>query len=389
MTAAKPRLVVVAHGIGDHGGMEHVHAELIRRLVDHWDVTVVSCELAPDLRSLVTWERVRVPMRPIPLKLVCFFAAAGLRLRSVARGADAVHACGAIVPNRVELISVHLCHAGLVEATGRRAPAEAPWPRRLNTSIERYLATLAERWCYRPSRVRTLHAVSEGVGRELAAHYPGTHVVVVPNAVDAEHYRPDASVRRAVRSANGVGDDVTVVLSVGGDWNRKGVPIAVEALAALLAGGAAAELWVVGSGDEAGIRALAAGLGVDGALRLVGRKADPVEYYQAADVYVLPSLYEAYPLSALEAAASALPVVATGVNGVTELVGSNEAGIIVEREPAALADAIGRLAADPGLRRRLGEEARRRASLLTWASTCDEIEALLAVAPDADRLVTT
>jgi hypothetical protein len=74
-------VVLVAHEIHDLGGMERAMAELIRRGSDRYRFTVVSRELAPDLREIARWERVRVPKRPFPAKYVLFFALGGLRLR--------------------------------------------------------------------------------------------------------------------------------------------------------------------------------------------------------------------------------------------------------------------------------------------------------------------
>ena len=67
----KPSVVLVAHGVHDHGGMERACAELLRRTHEEFDFIVISAQLDPALRALVKrWVRIRVPMRPIPLKYV-------------------------------------------------------------------------------------------------------------------------------------------------------------------------------------------------------------------------------------------------------------------------------------------------------------------------------
>jgi glycosyltransferase involved in cell wall biosynthesis len=81
----------------------------------------------------------------------------------------------------------------------------------------------------------------------------------------------------------------------------------------------------------------------------------------AADFFVLPSLTEGLPLSVLEAMAQGLPVIATPVGGIPEVVLEGEHGYLVPvQEDAALAEAMTRLARDPELARRLGEAGRRR-----------------------------
>jgi D-inositol-3-phosphate glycosyltransferase len=88
--------------------------------------------------------------------------------------------------------------------------------------------------------------------------------------------------------------------------------------------------------------------------------------YPAADLFVVPSRYETFLIAAYEAAAAGLPVIATPVAGLEELVGNGEGGVIVERDPDSIADAMCALAADPARRASLGTTARRRAESFTW-----------------------
>jgi glycosyltransferase involved in cell wall biosynthesis len=363
---SRPTVAFVAHEVHDHGGMERAAAELLRRGHERCQFVVVSSALAPELRPVVEWRRVRIPARPAALRFATFWALAGRALRGLR--ADVVHVLGAIVPGRADLATVQFCHAGFRAATGSLAPAGSPPVRRLNTALAHRIALAAERRCYRPGRVRMLAAVSAGVARELERHYPSLPVVVTPNGVDCERFRPPPS--RPSR------DRITAVF-VGGDWDRKGLGIAIEALAA--APGVA--LDVVGAGDVTRFRAIASRYGVAERVRFLGPRQDVERVLQASDVIVLPTLYETFSLAAHEAAASGLPVVATPVHGVAELVGDGEAGLIVERTRASVGAALAQLAADPALRSRLGAEARRRALELDWdrsvASILDAYDSLL------------
>ena len=98
-----------------------------------------------------------------------------------------------------------------------------------------------------------------------------------------------------------------------------------------------------------------------GAVRWLGVSRDVAPLYELADALVFPSSYEAFPIVALEAAASGLPIVATPVSGVTELVQDGVSGFLTPADPAAIAERLERLAADPQLRERMGQEARRSA----------------------------
>jgi glycosyltransferase involved in cell wall biosynthesis len=344
--------------------MEHALAELVRGGHAEVDFVVVSATLAPELRRLVHWRRVPVPRRPFPLKFLVFFLLAGARLPR--RGVDLVHTMGAIVPGVLDVASVQFCHAAFRAAEGALAPQEAPLARRINTSLVRALSLGAERWTYRPRRSRVLAAVSRGTARELKRHYPGVAVVVIPNGVDCERFAPDPERRRQVRAAQSVGDEEVVALFVGGDWHRKGLGVTIEALAIAAERAPSLRLWVVGQGDEERFRALATGLGVGGRVAFLGRRRDTERFYQASDLFVLPTRYEAFPLVALEAAASGLPLVATPVNGVEELLVDGEAGIAVERSPDAVAEALVELATRSDDRARMADAARRRATAFTW-----------------------
>lgn len=90
--------------------------------------------------------------------------------------------------------------------------------------------------------------------------------------------------------------------------------------------------------------------------------------YELADAFVFPSSYEAFPLVALEAAASGLPLLATPVNGVRELIRDGQAGFLIARDPAAIAERLRQLAADPALRREMGGAARRAVERFSWSA---------------------
>jgi glycosyltransferase involved in cell wall biosynthesis len=357
------KVVLVAHDVHDGGGMERACAELVRHARRDVDFTVVSCTLADDLRDSVTWLRVPAPARPFLLKYSVFAVLAGARLARLREGTR--HAVGAIVPNRVDVAAIHFCHAGFVAATGRLAPSETPIVRRVNTAATRIVSLLAERWCYRPSRLRRFAAVSAGIAHELHRFYPRVPVTVTPNGIARLEAAP---VPRA--------SDRVVALFVGGDWDRKGLAIAIDGLALAVDRGAELELWVVGAGDERRFRRIAERAGVSDRVHFFGFRALAEPYYAAADLFVLPSAYEAHPLVPHEAAAAGLPVVVTRVNGVDELVGDDEAGVLVERNPDAVGAALARLALEPELRERLGRAARARTQDLTWERSSERMVSL-------------
>jgi glycosyltransferase involved in cell wall biosynthesis len=351
--------------------MERVLAELIRCIHREWRITVIAAELAADLRPLVDWRPVGVPRRPIPLKFAMFFVLGSLQLARVRT--DVVHVTGAIVANRADLATVHFCHAGFRRATGRLTPEDQPVLRRLNTAMARWLAVAAERWCFRPTRLRFLAAVSHGLVTELTSHFPAVPIRLTPNGVDIKRFAPDAEAGVRLRRDAGLQPGELVALFVGGDWDRKGLAVAIRGIAAAQGNGAELRLWVVGQGQRDRFREVAEQNGIAHRVRFFGARPDVERFYQAADMFVLPTAYEASPLVLHEAAACALPIIATRVNGIEELVGDDEAGLVVERTSRSVGNALSRLARDQTLRHALGAEGRRRAAGRTWERSIQSV----------------
>ena len=336
------------------------------RARDRVDFVVVARELAEELRPLVEWRRVRTPAGSYRTKLAAFFVLGAIEIARARANLVHLHTIGPLVPNRVGLNSVHFIRAGFFEAAGIFGPDGLPPLRRLSPRLHLAL----ERWCMR--RARLLAAASEGSKRDLERLFPGVPVVVTPNGVDAERFAPDPAARGELRRSEGVAPEDVVALVVANSWSQKGVGVAIEALALGAAGGAAPDrLWVVGYGDPERYGALATRAGVGERVRFFGTQGDIAPFYRAADLFVLPSLYEQASLAAYEAAASGLPLVVTPVSGMEELVGADEGGLLAERTPSAVAQALARLARDAALRARMGEVARRRAVEFTWERTVE------------------
>ena len=205
---------------------------------------------------------------------------------------------------------------------------------------------------------------------------PPETVFVVPNGVDSSRYSPDnvGRYRDEIREQLSVAPGVQVVLFLGGDWPRKGLAQAIEALSLLA--GSQAVLLVVGSGNVTDYRNLAVRFRIEGRVIFAGQIRDGWRYYAASDVYLLPSLYEPFGLSILEAMASGLPVLVSRDSGAAELIHDGVDGLLIQepRDVRELSTKLGALLKDADLRMRLGKQARRTALKHPWDRVARETE---------------
>jgi len=192
------------------------------------------------------------------------------------------------------------------------------------------------------SRASAVVALWRGAAAAWNEHLgvPAERLRVIPNGVDAGRFRPSsASERRAARAELGLPAEDPVVLCMGALSREKRVDVAMRAVSTLPAG----TLVVVGEGPERpALELLAASVG-RGRIRMLGQTDRPDVALSAADVLVLSSDTEGMPAVAIEAGMAGLPVAATRVGGLAEVVVDGKTGVLVERgDPAALAAAVGR-----------------------------------------------
>jgi UDP-glucose:(heptosyl)LPS alpha-1,3-glucosyltransferase len=367
-------VTIVAHDVGGIGGMERQLEELIRALSERGrEVVVIARGLPLEPPRGVRWVRVRAPVRPFVIAYPWFFLLASLLVRRHRRGI--VHATGAIVANRVDVITVHLCHRAYEERCATPRARRRSFAYRLNARLASLMSRAAERWCYRPRRARRLVGVSAGVSRDLERHFPamGPRIVTVRNGVDAGRFRPPTGDERSsARAAVSAADGELVAVFVGGEWEGKGLRHVLEGVAERREW----RLLVAGSGDRARYAAMARSLGLDGRVRFLGPREDLVPVYQAGDAFVLPSAYETFSLVSHEAAACGLPLLVTEVGGTEELVTPEVNGWFVRPEGADVARRLAELEREPRLRERMAEAAREAVLPLSWRAMADGYERL-------------
>jgi glycosyltransferase involved in cell wall biosynthesis len=225
-----------------------------------------------------------------------------------------------------------------------------------------------------PRLIERLHAglVNAGVAsilvnvsRKVLEQAAGTGIrrermTVIPNGIPSS----DGGVGngRATRAELGIGDEDVLVLSVGRLVYQKGHEYLIEAMRSILRDFPRVKAVICGEGPlRRQLEAQIDRLGVAASVRLPGNRMDIDRFLRTADIFVLPSRWEGLPVALLEAMDSGLPVVATRVEGVEEVIQNSAQGLLVPPEDArALADSLKGLIADRELRESMGKGARAR-----------------------------
>ncbi len=205
-------------------------------------------------------------------------------------------------------------------------------------------------------------AVGREVARSIREYYGIEPAAVIPNGVELESFRaapPGAEWKRA----HGFQEADRLVISVARLDPQKNPLGLIEAFAKGLAGDPAWHLLLVGQGRlEAAAAGQAERLGIARRVHFLGRRSDVPELLAAGDLFALAADWEGLPVAVIEAMAAGLPVAATAVGGVGELVEEGITGYLAPAgDMAALGDRLAALARDPGGRAELGRCGRERA----------------------------
>jgi glycosyltransferase involved in cell wall biosynthesis len=341
----RPRLLFVVT-LAEIGGAQTYVRQLLPAAIDEYDVTVAAHgegplrETAADLGvQFVPLEHVRRNLSPVHdplglLELVRLFRRIEpdvVHLNSSKAGLlGRVAASVARVP-----VCVFTAHGWAFNAAGGRTAAVYRIADRLAAPLATSIVCVCEADRRAGLAAKTCRADA---------------TVVIPNAIDVG----------AAPERGPAGDGPMVIVGVGRLAQQKDFATLVSAVARLPQGSAV--LRIFGDGPlRPALEQQIASLGLAGTVELAGEVPDVRRHLESADVFALTSLWEGLPLSALEAMAASLPVVASRVDGLPEAVVDGETGYLTEpRDVDGVAAALEKLAADVELRRSLGDAGRAR-----------------------------
>ena len=261
---------------------------------------------------------------------------------------------------RPEVVHAHLPHAAWLARWSRLA---APVRVVVDTLHSSSTGSMGRRLGYRWNRwlPDKVTAVSQAVADAhlLAGMVTTRKLAVLPNGVDVEAWRPDKAVRTTMRRELGLKKDFL--------WFAAGRLDPVKDYPALLWAMVevpeSARLIIAGSGPlQVELLRLSTLLGQERRVRFLGFEPDARRWMQAADGFVLSSRWEGLPMSLLEAAACALPAVASDLPGTREVIDDKQTGWLTPAgDPTALGEAMKRMmGTSPKKRNAMGQRARER-----------------------------
>lgn len=287
----------------------------------------------------------------------------GLRVRGLVSPRGLATVRDHVTRVRPDIVHTHLNYADLAGGLAARSlgiPAVATihvmaWDRSPRELVKEGLSSLVRRTCAR--RVICVSDVARDAFLRARWDTP-RRVATVHNGV-LGRARPGSG--RSVRRELGLAEDDLVVTMLAVLREGKGHDVAAEAMAELRDRVPQARLVVTGDGparDE--VARLLAPLGEQAVL--AGHRDDVMEVLDATDILLHPTSVDAFPTALLEAAAASVPVVATAVGGIPEIVEDGRTGVLCPASPAArdFATALEALLSDAGARARQGAAARRR-----------------------------
>ena len=176
---------------------------------------------------------------------------------------------------------------------------------------------------------------SQMVAKEITSfyRYSADKIDVVRNGIPLDRFRFDPALRQKSRAELKLKQDQIALLFAGSGWERKGLLFAIEAMA--LCKNRKMRLLVAGRGETRRYKTTRLRFWREDPVQFLGELSDLAPVYAAADIFILPTIYDPFSNACLEALASGLPVITTRFNGFSEILEDNVHGSIVDN-PANL-----------------------------------------------------
>ncbi len=324
------RVALAFPGCHRRAGVERVVWECARFLDTRGHtVTVFANEWEEAPGSHITYVRVPMLRRPYFLRGASFFRQCTRALHSATYEVLNTHGCVCPTGGVHWVQSVH--HAWLERS---RAMLSSSLPRAVTAKSESFTphSTGARAEAFRKGGYRKIIVTTEQVRQDLTRIFGllEEDIVIIPNGFDPENFNPGRrrAHRKDARNALSLGETDIALLFVAHELERKGYRTILQALQLLHRPDL--KVLVVGRADRQRAAVLAEAHGVSEQVIICGPTSDVAHFHAAADLFVLPTQYEAFCLAILEALGSGLPVITSAVPGAQDAIVEGENGSLIQ-----------------------------------------------------------
>ncbi len=309
------------------------HLQMLKGLAQDHDFTVFAVEFENPDPEHIEWIRIPAPTRPLILLFLCFHVLAPLYFWGYCLRRHVKFDQVQSVETNLSFGSIaysQFCHRAYLQTHWSETQPQ-DWIRRSLRWLDHASHAALEAWTYR--RVQHVITPSKGLAQELQQTYPwvAEKIQVIYNPVDTQRLIcPKAFDQEAYRASMGLDPDiVTLVFVALGQFERKGLPIVLEALTHV----SATPVQLIVVGGEADLvtdyQVRTQEMGLSDQVKFVGMQRDIRPYLWASDGFVFPSSYETFSLVSFEAAAAGLPLLVSHLHGVEDLLVDGNNGFLL------------------------------------------------------------
>lgn len=347
------------------GGVEHRTFELAKGLLANGhDVHIYSSKCNFDASIGISMHRIPVYRFGKIVKPLIFAQACAHTIRD--KQHDIVHTQTRIF--KYDLVTLGIgCHRAYLDTMSARKVSPS-----LQDSFELYL----ERTMFYPGNYSHIIVNSNKCKEEINYYYdvPAEKITVIHNGVDSDKYSPYrlSVMRSQTRRDFGLTPDDTVIAYIGSGFIRKGLDTLIKAVGRMKHS-SGVKVLIAGKGHADNYKRIASQYNINDRLIWLGQTADSASVCSASDIFALPTRYDPFANSTLEALASELPVVTTRSNGVSEIIEDGVSGYVIDADSVdSLADRLDLLVQDESLRVSIGKMGRKAIEPYTWDKTTNE-----------------
>ena len=379
------KIAIISLDASHQTGPGEVTASLIENLYENHQISVFSHNAQGIDLSKITYYKVPTITYSKILECITFFVSCTIILVVLflfrKRDFDIVHSNEYLCGFFADVMTSHFCerecfHLESTNSIKRERASILQKLRALDHKMYRSLRAFAERLMFGCNSSKMRIAVSARMKKEFISHYgyASEGIVVIPNGVDLEKFTPANRplYRHMVRQRHSISDSDVLLLFAGRDWERKGLPYIIEALPLLSRSDV--KLLVIGSGDKEFYSKLVKQKKISKSTIFVTDRINIWEYYAASDIFVFPTIYEPFGLVIVEAMASGLPVVTSGLAGAADFMNDGVDCLLLNdpRDINELTAKIELLLSNAKLRMTMGERARKAAEKLSWDTVAEK-----------------